>query len=895
MKISTIAMVAVLAASCPTGAQAQTSSAAEIWATQGMDCVEGAADDETWRDPYAPPECRAHSVLDQFRTLDEKMLFLGRVPVGVAADEADAVRDVIAELGLPRIAGSDGPAGLTAADAGATALPSPIAIAASFDRGIAAAYGEVLADEFRASGRGTILGPAYDIARNWKFGRLSESMGEDPFLTAEMAAAEVGALSRGGVLAMMKHYAVYSQDAGRVGDQPSGTGQTGNNIVSERAMREIYLPAFRAAVQRGGAGAVMCSFPRINGVYACENAHLMDILKREWGFDGYVAPDFPSAQRSIARAVMAGLDAGAIGPTGPNAALNDEMTLPEAVRAGIVPERRIDDMILRRLIPAFRIGLMDTPPVKSREAVSTPQNRATAAAILAAGTVLLRNERGILPFGPEVKSIALIGAQAGGDAVLVEQGSPYVAPVHAVSAVDAITARGGNNVAVTHAPGTLGLRPLPPADPALFTAPGGAPGFRARYYAAADLDFAEAPIAESVVAEPSLAAAPQVPGLPGSNRWSVRYDSTFTPATSGVHRFTLHGSGSARLWVDDVLQGEFAHADFGSAAFANVALTRGQPVAIRIEYTPRAALRAERMEMFGLEMGLTLRFGHAPPDDLLAQAASAAAAADVAVVFVGELVGEGMDRSTLALQGDQDRLIEAVAAANPDTVVVLNTGGPVAMPWLDKVAGVMEMWLPGDAWGDTVSGLLFGDREPGGRLPITFPADETQGAATKSHQMPGVIDPVTGALGDAYFDEGVFVGYRYFDEHEQQPLFPFGHGLAYSTFKLMGERAVLDTDGNLMVTAMLANHGERRASEVVQLYLGFPESTDSPPRQLKGFARATLDPGEERQVQITVPREEFRFWDSARGLWRVMPGNYRVMLGQSSRDIAWWQDVAVSE
>lgn len=878
----------------PHGVAAQTSGAAEIWASQGAECAEAVIIGTPWRDERLDPECRARLVLDQFDTLDEKLLFLGRVPVGISVDGDAPVRDVAAQLGLPQIGGSDGPAGLTAANSGATALPSPIGVAASFDTQVAARYGAVLADEFRSSGRGTILGPAYDIARNWRFGRLSESMGEDPFLTAEVAAAQVGALSQGGVLSMMKHFAVYAQDAGRVGDQPSGSGQTGNNIVSERAMREIYLPGFHAAIERGGAGAVMCSFPRINGVYACENARLMDILKREWGFDGYVAPDFPSAQRSITRAVLAGLDAGSIGPSAVNAALRDEKPLRQAVLDGEVPMQRIDDMILRRLVPAFRIGLMDNPPERTRELASTPENLATAVELAAAGTVLLRNEGGILPFGEDVTSIALIGPQASSAAVLVEQGSPWVNPIHAVPANTAIAERAGEAVQVGFLPGSLGLRALPAPDVELFATPDGKSGFLAQYHASADLNFAQAALAEMVVHEPSLATAPDIQGLPGSNRWSVRYDSVFTPSESGLHRFTVHGSGSARLWIDGELAGEFAHADFGSSIFANAELPAGQPVAIRIGYTPRAALRSERMEMFGMEMGLTLRFGHAGPDSLIADAARAAAEADVAVVFAGELVGEGMDRTSLSLQADQDLLIQAVAAANPNTVVVLNTGGPVAMPWLDDVAAVLEMWLPGDAQGQAIAGMLFGDLEPGGRLPVTFPADETQGAATQAHQMPGLIDPVTGALGDAYFDEGIFVGYRYFDEHGQKPLFPFGFGLSYADIGMQVLDTELQEDGSLRTQVLMRNGSERDGKGVAQLYLGFPEETNSPPWQLKGIASSTVAAGGTEIVEIVVPADQFRHWDSATGQWRTAPGNYRLRIGTSSRDLVWEGQITIN-
>ena len=555
---------------------------------------------------------------------------------------------------------------------------------------------------------------------------------------------------------------------------------------------------------------------------------------------------------------------------------------------------RIDDMVLRRLIPHFRLGLYDNPPVRSADNVSTPEHRAAAARILAAGTVLLRNERGILPFGADVTSIALIGPQATASAVVVEQGSPYVTPAHFEPALPAITARAGDAIAVSHAPGSLGLRHLPPPDPEHFSTPAGEPGFLAQYYSSANLAFPGSARADAVVADPSLGAAPDIRGLPGRNQWSVRYDSVFTPDASGMHRFTLHGSGSARLTIDGQVVGEFEHADFGHAIFANVELPAGEPVDVRIEFTPRAALRSERMEMFGMEMGLTMRFGHAGPDTLIADAARAAREADVAVVFVGELVGEGMDRTSLSLQADQDRMIAAVAAANPNTVVVLNTGGPVAMPWLDDVAAVLEMWLPGDAFGSAVAGLLFGDMDPGGRLPITFPADPGQGAGTLPHQMPGLIDPVTGALGDALYDEGVFVGYRYFDQYGQDPLFAFGHGLSYADIGMEMQAVDLASDGALRMQVQLTNTSDRAGTAVPQLYLGFPAETGSPPWQLKGFASVELAAGASQSVEIVVPADALRHWDSAAGIWRVAPGYYRVRLGTSSRDSVWEGAVTLS-
>jgi len=296
------------------------------------------------------------------------------------------------------------------------------------------------------------------------------------------------------------------------------------------------------------------------------------------------------------------------------------------------------------------------------------------------------------------------------------------------------------------------------------------------------------------------------------------------------------------------------------------------------------------MAMFGMEMGLTLRVGHADPDDLVARAVETAKVADVAVVFAGERVGEGMDRSSLTLQADQNRLIEAVAAANPNTIVVLSTGGPVAMPWLDKVAAVLETWMPGDAYGPAVAAMLFGDAEPAGRLPVTFPADETQGPGTTRAEFPGETDPATGRLDKVHFDEGVNVGYRFFDAHDQQPLFPFGFGLGYGEVAMDG-LGVTDADGGgKIVRIRLRNDGSPATSAVPEVYLGFPAVANEPPKQLKGFAKVVLQPGEQRDVEIALPPAAFRYWDEGKGAW-ASGGRYDVMLGRSSREIVWHETV----
>jgi beta-glucosidase len=296
----------------------------------------------------------------------------------------------------------------------------------------------------------------------------------------------------------------------------------------------------------------------------------------------------------------------------------------------------------------------------------------------------------------------------------------------------------------------------------------------------------------------------------------------------------------------------------------------------------------------GTMLGPVVHLGWSGPNDLIANAVSAARKADVAIVFVGHKVGEGADRMTLALPNDQDALIAAVAAANPRTIVVLQTGGAVTMPWLNKVAAVLEMWLPGDAFGPAAARLVFGDDEPGGRLPLTFPKDESQGPAQLTSQYPGTLDS-TGALQDVHYDERLEVGYRFWDAHDQAPLFPFGYGLSYASTQISAHSARLTADGGAEVDVLLKNTGARPGSEVAQAYIGFPAQSGEPPKQLKAFRKVMLKPGESRSLTIKLEPRVFAHWDEQQSRWRVTAGTYRIMVGRSSRDMVYQGQVELPD
>jgi beta-glucosidase len=348
--------------------------------------------------------------------------------------------------------------------------------------------------------------------------------------------------------------------------------------------------------------------------------------------------------------------------------------------------------------------------------------------------------------------------------------------------------------------------------------------------------------------------------------WSARWITTLTPPTTGRYRFSLTGSGTSRLYIGGALIAAIFKSDTAVTATGGSNLTAGKPVELKIEYQTQGR-------------ATNLRLGMQPAEpDTEAGVQKAARDADVAIVFAGERAGESMDRGSLTLPGDLDNVIETVAAANPRTVVVLNTAGPVAMPWIDNVAAVIWAGHPGAFDGSSIAVLLFGDANPSGKPPVTWPMNEQQGPATKPDEYPGDGKVVN-------FTEGLLVGYRWYASKNQTPLFPFGHGLSYTAFKYGDLKIEPGPGDRTTVSLTVANSGAREGAEVVQLYLGYPAAAAEPPKQLKGFEKVWLKPGEARMVTMALTRDDLSVWDEDKHGWKQVPGNYAVSVGSSSRDI----------
>ncbi|MCW3844893.1 glycoside hydrolase family 3 C-terminal domain-containing protein [Micromonospora yasonensis] len=783
-------------------------------------------------------------------TLDEKVSTLG---LNGSPDGYQNYFPAIPRLCVPRLILQDGPAGVAQDFTGVTQLPAPISVAASWDRSVATDYGTVLGTEAWGKGIHVAQGPMLNIARVPQGGRDFESYGEDPYLTGRLGVANIAGIQGVGVMANAKHYFANNQETNR---------ESINEYIDERTQREIYLPHFEAAVKDGNIASMMCSFNQINGEYSCQNSRILtDILKGEWGFKGFVRSDW-GATHSTAAAYNAGMDL----------AKPSRADLRSAVDQGLIPMSRIDDGVLRVLRVMFEYGLFERQPTGTKDSVvTTPEHAAIARDVSAQGTVLLKNSAGVLPLdNTKIGSIAVLGNNAADDIYSGGDGSSAVVSPYVVSPLQGITDRAGKSVTINHPAGQPnGDGALPPVSSEYLTPPSGeGHGLQASYYNNKNLT--GNPVLTRV--DPNIDV--NWTGSPGTgvpaNNFSVRWTGTLTPPKTGTYTFSLLSEDGSRLYIDGKLVidnwGARNHPD---AKWGTVDLEAGRNYAIKVEHFK------------GTDEGKA-HLGWADVAQMRLDAAAAAKESDVAVVVANDRRTEGRDRPNLQLPFEQDKLIEAVAAANPNTIVVLNTGGPMLMPWADKVAGIMEAWYPGQEDGNALAQVLFGDVNPSGKLPMTFPRDESQTPVSSPERWPGVN-------GQAYYSEGLQVGYRWYDAQGVEPLFPFGHGLSYTSFRvdqLVAAPKQLSSDGRLTVQANVTNTGPRAGAEVVQLYVGMPAGVGEPPKQLKGFQKVSLKPGESRQVTFELTPRDLSYWDTRERGWVLAAGDYTIMVGTSSRDIA---------
>ncbi|SEL59637.1 beta-glucosidase [Pseudoxanthomonas sp. GM95] len=818
-----------------------------------------------WMDASKPAAERARAVLAQMTTEEKLKLLNGDVElddIGTGINPCIGHIAANPRLGLPELCMADGPAGVSNGTTGVTVFPAPMMTASSWSPDLLYRYGVALGAEHAGKRHNVVLAPTINIARSPRWGRLAETLSEDPLLTAKLGTAIIQGVQSHPIMADAKHFAAYNQETDRFGDAP---GYNAVDVqVGERALHEIYYPAFKSAVQEGKVGSVMCAYNRINGHYACENAQTFGTLRKEWGFDGFIVADWYFGHRSLLPAVKAGMDISMPGGKNPFG-FEDFYGAPlvAAVKDGSVTTSDIDGMALNVLTPMFRLGLVDHPlPREVKADVRTPEHKALAREIAERGTVLLKNDRGVLPLSPTLKTLAVIGDDAGANVSATERYGGFVnyPGMEIVTPLGGLQRRAPKGTTVKYSLGTAGIKPLPVMEASALQGK----GWTARYYA--NNDFSGAPaITRSEATIDMIDKVPETLPKPFSARWNA----TLVPKDSGLYRFSITGGSDLRLFVDGVEIAKIWKQSFSGTSHGIAQLTAGKAVQLRVDYASGAGLSHPGV-----------RLGWEPASDSkIAAAVEVARKADVALLFVGDHVSEGMDRTSLALPGDQDALIAAVAAVNPKTVVVLNTVGPVTMPWLGQVAGVVQGWYPGEEAGNAIAAVLYGDVDATGRLTITFPRGEDHPLLLSQARFPG-----TNAQAD--YDDGLLVGYRGYHATGDTPLFPFGYGLSYTTFAL-SDFALKPVSGQHVPSARVrvTNTGKRAGTQTVQLYLTYPASAGEPPRQLVGFAQATLAAGASTVVEISVSADAGKIWDTAAKGWMQPAGSYRLEVGTSSADI----------
>jgi beta-glucosidase len=717
-------------------------------------------------------------------------------------------------LCIPALGLEDGPLGVGDGLTGVTQLPAGVALAATFDTSLARQWGAVIGQEEWGKGAAVNLGPTVNILRDPRWGRSFEAFTEDPFLNAAIAVSEIGGVQAQGEMSQVKHFAAYNQETNR--NTPAD-----DVIVSTRTLHEIYLPAFQQAVTQAKVASVMCAYSVINGNFACENPYLeTQTLKQRWGFPGFVTSDYAALHATE----------GAVAGTDMEQPFNTYFgqALETDVQNGTIPRSVVDSMVSRIATEMFRFGIFNHPPTGTTSAiVTTPAHQAVSERVAEDGTVLLKNDGGVLPLpAAHAGTVAVIGPAASADPTPTGGGSAYVTAPFSVTPLQGLQAAAGPGTSVVYLQGL-------PADTSL-------------------------PAIPSSVLSPAYAPTP----VGGS------YSGTLTAPETGTYVLAITNScdcyNATTLSVD------------GTEILSDPSTP---PVHTYSAAVPLQAGHTYQIQMSGDSSALTW----ATPSALapgISQAAAAARSARTAVVVVSDdTETEAADRPGLSLPSAQDELISAVAAANPHTVVVIDAGAPVVMPWLDRVPAVVDAWYPGESNGTALASVLYGATDPSGHLPVTFPRSLSQVPASTPAQFPGVN-------GKVLYSEGIDVGYRWYNARNLTPLFPFGYGLSYTSFAFSDLRItppqVAGRGAPVRVTARVTNTGRVAGSEVAQLYLGDPAAAGEPPRQLKGFQRVTLRPGQSAVVSFTLDGHDLSYWNDPADGWVVPSGGFRVYVGDSS-------------
>lgn len=778
-----------------------------------------------------------------------------------AAEKGNEMQKLAVEktrLGIPMIIHDEALHGLVGNNA--TSFPQAIGLAATWDTDLMTKVAAAIGKETRSRGIRQVLSPVVNMARDVRWGRVEETYGEDPYLQSRMAVSFCKSIEGEGVITTPKHFVANVGDGGR---------DSYPVFFSERELHEVYFPPFKAAIQEGNAWSVMASYNAANDLPCSADKWLLtDVLRKEWGFKGFVVSDYGSVagimnkhfvaatpKEAAIKAVEAGLD----------------MELPdiyfygapllEAAKDGSVSKNAIDNAVKNILRAKFRLGLFEKPyadPQAASEINDAPEHRALAREAAREAIVLLKNEGNVLPLRKEIKSIAVIGPNV--DVVKLGGYSGY--GMKTVTILEGIKNKLGSAATVYYEKGCdVGFTSLPPIPSEYLIPPDAKPGehgLKGEYFTNKDLSGPPALVRidkqinfEWAMGSPDSTIPPE--------HFSARWTGKLVPTTSGTYTIGASTDDGLRLSIDGKL---LIESWFDRGATLDV-------VTLRLESGRQYDIRIEYYENEGWAYASFVWDLQRETDPRIQAAVDAARKSDVAVVAVGIIEGEGYDRANLDLPGEQERLIKSVAETGTPTVVVLVNGSAVTMKnWMNKVPAVLEAWYPGEEGGNAIADVLFGDYNPGGKLPITFPQFVGQVPLYYNHKPTG--------RGDDYNDMS------------GKPLFPFGFGLSYTTFSYSNLQIApkqVSSSGKVQVSVDLQNVGDRKGAEVVQLYLHDPvASVTRPVKELKGFKRITLEPREKKTVTFEISKNELQFLD-AQMKNVVEPGTIEVMIGSSSDDI----------
>jgi beta-glucosidase len=804
----------------------------------------------TYKDQSQPIEKRVEDVLS-IMTLEEKVEMLEGEGFNSPANE---------RLGIPPMNMTDGPVGVRWEKA--TAFPASVSMASTWNTDLVYQVGKAIGKETKARDRNVLLGPCICIHRVPHGGRNFESYGEDPYLASRMTVSFVKGIQSENVVATAKHYACNNQEYNRFRVDVK---------VDERTLHEIYLPAFKAAVTEGDCLSVMAAYNRVNGHYCCANTYLLkDILKEKWNFKGFIMSDW-GAVHSVIPTLYAGLDIEM-----PTAGYLKKNTVLSAIQGGLIREEEIDDKVRRMLRTMFVTGIFDNKLDKG--AINTPEHQKLALKIAEEGTVLLKNKNKLLPLNKEkISKIAVIGPNAK-EAIIGGGGSSNVDPFYSVSILDGLKNKVGKDIEVIYERGLFKEKLIKPIESSYLRpqkGKSGEVGLLGQYFN--NTAFEGKPVISRIDKQINFDFdSDSTDKRLNKDEFSIIWTGKLLPTSSGKYIIGTSSDDGTYLY----LNGKRIVNNWGPHGVVTktdtVELKKNKSYDIKVEYFENIGGASVVLGWRKLEEKKADKEKAA-----MDKAITAAKNSDVAIICVGVREHEGGDREELTLPAEQVKLIRNIASVNKNLIVVLNGGAAVLMnEWLDKVPVLIAAWYPGQEGGNALADIILGEINPSGKLPTTFIEKWEDSPAYGNYPEEE---------GEVHYEEGIFVGYRHFDKENIEPLFPFGYGLSYTTFKysdLKINKKSIKKNEKIKINLKVENTGEHAGAEIVQLYVQDTKaSVERPIKELKEFKKVFLKPGEKKQISFELDKSALSFYDIISKDWIAEKGKFKVLIGSSSKDI----------